>query len=57
MPGNMEAFILLAEIHQKEGDSAQAKSTLNAAYENNKINPDSLLMLSKYLLSRDLNQA
>jgi len=57
MPENIDAFVLLANVYQQEGDSEQVKSTLNSAYENNITNADALLKLAQYHLKRDIKQA
>ena len=56
-PENIEAFILLANVYQQEGNTEQVKSTLNSAYENNTTNADALLKLAQYQLTRDIKQA
>jgi len=56
-PEKIDAFILLANVYQQEGNKEQTRSTLNSAYENNKSTPEALLKLAKYYLSKDINQA
>jgi len=57
MPENIEAFFLLANVYQHQGDIEQAKSVINSAYENNRTNADALLKLARFHLQRDINQA
>ena len=57
MPENIEAFILLANVYQQEGNKEQVRSTLNSAFENNRTNADALLKLAQYQSTRDIKQA
>ncbi len=57
MPENIEAFILLANVYQQEGNEEQVRSTLNSAFENNRTNADALLKLAQYQSTRDIKQA
>jgi predicted Zn-dependent protease len=56
-PENIEAYLMLAKIHEIEGNKEQQKSALHSAYANNKTNHDGLLMLAKYHLTRDIAQS
>lgn len=57
MPENIDAYILLANVYQQEGNKEQVNNTLNSAYENNKTNADALLKLAGIYMNRDINQA
>jgi len=57
MPENIDAFLLLARVYQQQKNVEQVKRTLNNAFENNRINTDALLKLTKYYLPRDIAQA
>ena len=57
MPENIDAYLLLANIYQKEGNKGQVSSTLNTAYEKNKTNADALFKLAQIYLSQDIGQA
>lgn len=57
MPENIEAFFLLANIYQLEGNVEQAKNTLTRAYEKNRTNAAVLLRLAQHYLARDVNLA
>jgi len=57
MPENIEAYFLLANVYQLEGNEGQVKSTLNSAYKNNRTNSDGLLKLASFYINKDVNQA
>lgn len=56
-PENMNVYFLLAKAYELENNKEQIINTLNAAFENNKMNPAGLLILAKYYLSADMNKA
>jgi putative PEP-CTERM system TPR-repeat lipoprotein len=56
-PENIEAFLLLARAYDMQGNVEQKRSTLNIAYERNRLNADGLLKLAQVHLSTDIKQA
>ncbi|MFK5948687.1 MAG: tetratricopeptide repeat protein [Methylococcales bacterium] len=56
-PENIDAYLLLSNAYKLAGNNEQANKVLNSAYENNKSNPDSLLTLAKWYLSRNIDLA
>ena len=56
-PDNIDAFILLSNIYNKEANAEQAVVILNNAYDANKANPSSLLKLAQYFMRRDIEKS
>ena len=56
-PDNINAHLLLAGVYKKLDNQDQVRDTLNNAYQSNKTNPDALLTLAQYHITRDLDQA
>jgi putative PEP-CTERM system TPR-repeat lipoprotein len=57
-PENMEAFLLLANTYRLQGNDEQMASTLNRAYELNRLNADGLMKLAQYqLISEDIEKS
>ncbi|MDH5764373.1 MAG: tetratricopeptide repeat protein [Gammaproteobacteria bacterium] len=47
-PENIQAYLLLASLHNAKGETDHAKLVLNQAYENNRAIAENLMALSKY---------
>jgi len=56
-PDNIDAYLLLVDAYKMAGNDEQANNVLNSAYENNRSNPESLLKLAQWYLSRDIDLA
>lgn len=56
-PENIEAFLLLSKAYKLKGNEEQAKSALDSAYDNNRMNADALMKLAKIQLGLDIDLA
>ncbi len=56
-PEDIEAFVMLADVYQQQGNAEQANAIMLKAYGNNKMNVGALLKLAQYYYSRDIQQA
>jgi len=49
-PDHVQGYVLLSEAHNRNGENEQAKEILKRAYDNVRVNPNSLLELAEYYI-------